>query len=223
MPTPIPNQYPTTDTSKKATFHSMYFRDTHFSSENSQCIRHTIRGYEVCSHQFELSAEQKTKFFVNVFLGLAREFFFENNYLHMPYKALVKVPLDGYDSDALQLAAKSELQGFTFDQAMLEVGSNSLNNRLTYLVDKINVLTAQPSPEFRSEEHKRMFLRRAVLHATWAPKAIAQMTTTRFTLTIFVTALREQIQLEEERRMPMPIATRTYFGQYGFHPRSVQN
>ena len=191
--TPLPNRYPTKDTSKKASSVSMYFRDTRFSGEKSQCVRHTIRDYEACTHQFELSTEQKTKIFVNVFSGPAREFFFENTHPHMRYEELVKVVLDEYDNDARQLAAQSELERFTFDQAMEEVDSKSLDAGLSCLVDKINVLTPQASPEFRSEEHKEIFLRKAVLHATWASTPIAQMTTARFTFNRFVTALREQI------------------------------
>ena len=76
--TPLPNRYPTKDTSKKASSVSMYFRDTRFSGDKSQCVRHTICDYEVCTHQFELSSAQKTKFFVNVFSGLARDFFREH-------------------------------------------------------------------------------------------------------------------------------------------------
>lgn len=48
------------------------------------------------------------------------------------------------------------------------------------------------------------------------------MTTARFTFNRFVTALREQIQLEEERCASMPGATGTYFGQYGVHFKSLQ-
>lgn len=84
------NQYPTTDTSKKASSVSMYFWDTRFSGGKSQCLPHTIRDYEVCAHQFELSSEQKTKFFVNVFSGPARDFFFENTHPHMHYEELVR-------------------------------------------------------------------------------------------------------------------------------------
>lgn len=74
LQTPLISRYPTTESSKKATSVSMYFRDSRFSGERSQCIRHTLRNYEVCSHQFELSGEQKKKFFVNIFSGLARDF-----------------------------------------------------------------------------------------------------------------------------------------------------
>lgn len=67
----------------------------------------------------------------------------------MRYEEFVKVILDEYDNDARQLAAQSELERLTFDQAMLEVDSKSLDSGLTFLVDKINVLTRQASPEFR--------------------------------------------------------------------------
>ena len=72
----------------------------------------------------------------------------------MRYKELFKVLMDDYGNDARQLAAQSELERLTFDQAMLEGDLKSLDADFTYLVDKINVLTPQACPEFRSEEHK---------------------------------------------------------------------
>lgn len=73
----------------------------------------------------------------------------------MQYEELVKVILGEYDNDARQLAAQSELERLTFEQAMLEVDSNSLDCGLTFLVDKINVLTPQAPPEFRLDDHKK--------------------------------------------------------------------
>ena len=105
---------------------------------------------------------------------------------------------------------------------MLEGDSKSLDAGLTYLVDKINVLTPQASLEFRSEEHKKRFLRKAVLHANWALTPITQMTTARFTFNRVVTALREQIQTTEERRATMSNTTGTFFGQYGVHLKSLK-
>ena len=159
---------------------------------------------------------------MNVFSGPARDFFFEHTHPHMRYEELGKVLLDEYENDARQLAAQSELERLTFDQAMMDGDAKSLDAGLTFLVDKINVLTPQASPEFRSEEHKKRFLRKAVLHAKWASTPIAQMTTARFSFNRFVTALREQIQFEEERRTSMPSATGTYFGKYAVHPKSLQ-
>lgn len=141
----------------------------------------------------------------------------------MSYDELVKVLLDEYDNDARQLAAQSEIERLAFDQSMLEEDSQSLDAGLRYLVDNINVLTPRSSPKFRSDEHKKRFFRKAVLHAKWASTLVGQMTTSRFVFKILVTALREQIQIEEERHSPMQIVTGAYLRQYRVHPKYLQN
>lgn len=71
---------------------------------------------------------------------------------------------------------------------------------LTKFVKLINALTPQGPPSFRSETIKMRFLRNAELSRSWTERAIKTFTTSKYTLNEFVTALREQLQLETEKR-----------------------
>jgi len=87
-------------------------------------------------------------------------------------------------------------------------------------VEKINSLAPQCPTGFRSDENKLRFLRNAVLTEPWASQAISQITTSRFTYNGLATALREQLQLSEEKKA-LAGPSRTMFQQYGRNPQQV--
>lgn len=118
----------------------------------------------------------------------------------MSFQAMEKVTLKEYDNHVRQLAAQAELEYITIDQVMKERELTDLDSGLTKPVDKINALSHQAPPQFRSDEQKKRFLHKAVLLQSWAETFILQMTTTWVAFNRLVTALREPIQLEDERK-----------------------
>lgn len=130
--------------------------------------------------------------------------------------------LNEYDNDALLIATRAELERITIDQVMKDKDLTDSDSGLTQLVDKINALTPQAPPQFRSDEHKKRFLRKAVHTQSWTETPISQMTTLRFTFNRIFTALREQIQLEEEKKtiscnLSSSVAGK-FYEQYGVPP-----
>lgn len=71
---------------------------------------------------------------------------------------------------------------------------------LTKIVEQINTVTSQCPPNFRSETNKIGSLRNTVLSRSSAERALGNFTTSKYTFHRFVTALREQLQLEIEKR-----------------------
>jgi len=209
------------DSHKKTSSVASYFRDTRFTGKKEQSIRRAIRDYNVCARQYELSAEQKKIFFVNVFGGSARDFFFDNCGDNMDFESLESVMVKEFDSDARQLAVHSELDRITLERVMAEAEITDTDSGLTALVEKINILTPQCPPNFRSEDNKTRFLRNAFLRHGWAEPAISQITTARFTYNAFVTALREQLQLSEEKKALLS-TSKTFFQRYGRNPGLVR-
>ena len=61
------------DSHKKASSVSAYFRDSRFSGKKDESIHRTIRDFNVCAMQYELTHEQKSNFFINAFAGAARD------------------------------------------------------------------------------------------------------------------------------------------------------
>lgn len=71
---------------------------------------------------------------------------------------------------------------------------------LAKLVKHVNFLTPLCPPNFQSDSNKICFSRHAVLEKSWAERATSNITTTNFTFSTFVTALREQLQLQREKK-----------------------
>jgi len=138
----------------------------------------------------------------------------------MDFDTLASVMVEEYDSDARQLAVHSELDRITLARVMSDNDIADLDTGLTTLVEKINVLTPQCPAHFRSDENKLRFLRNAVIRQEWAQPAISQITTARFSYNALVTALREQLQLSEEKKELLN-PSRTMYQQYGRNPRSI--
>lgn len=206
---------------RKAAAVNSYFRDSKFTGMKEQSIHRTVRDFNVCAMQYELTLEQKRIFFVNAFGGSARDYFFENCRDDMDFEALAKVMVDEYDSDARQLAVHSELDRLSLDRVMKDQQIVDLDAGLTLLVDRINVLTPQCPPNFRSDGNKVRFLRNSVLRQEWAQPAISQITTSRFNYNGLVTALREQLQLSEEKK-ELSGPSDTFYQQYGRNPKTLR-
>lgn len=212
------------DSTKKASSVHSYFKDSKFTGDRSSTepllsIHHTIRDYEVCANQLQLTPKQKADYFINAFAGSAREFFFENCNMSMTYRQLVDVMLTEYDSDARQLEAQAEVESLSLETLMEQEEITNLNIGLDHLITKINTLTPQCPREFRSNKNKVRFLRSAVIKQRWADQAVGQITTAKLNYNQFVTALREQLQLHLERSSQDPeTPTSTLYQQYGRKP-----
>ena len=213
------------DTTRKASAVQNYFKDGKFSGDRDpetlqmRSIRNVIRDYDVCAMQQALRPKQKAEYFINVFSGSARDFFFDNCTTSMNYIELVQVMLSEYDSDARQLEAQSELEMLSIEKIMREEDVTSLNVGLDRLVTRVNNLTPQCPEQFRSEKHKVRYLRAAVLKQKWAEAGLSQITTAKFTYNRFVTALREQLQFHQERHgKDISVDKPVFYQQYGRRP-----
>lgn len=69
---------------------------------------------------------------------------------------------------------------------------------MTKLVNYINSLALQLPQVFVDHSHETGYLLRAVIRHEWAQQTTSQLAAARYTLTKFITALHERIQLEEE-------------------------
>ena len=230
LPRSMRKEYQTVDSPKKASSVHQYFRDSKFTGDLTQSIEFTIRDYNICAIQLELSAAQKTSFFVSAFSGPARTFFFQNASHDMDFEALADMMIEEYDSDARQLAVQSELEKLRIEKYMKEKEITTVSEGLSSLVDRLNALTPQCPKNFRHDSNKIRFLRSAVVGHPWASRAVGQITTAKFTFNTFVTALREGLQLHEEETANSSLGTivsETMYQQYGRVPysrnRSIAN
>lgn len=80
----------------------------------------------------------------------------------MSYREKVQVMLKEYVSDDRQLHVKGTLETLRFRSFMSDKGLADVSEGLTKLVDHINELAPQLSPDFRSDAYKLDHLRRAV-------------------------------------------------------------
>lgn len=85
-----------------------------------------------------------------------------------------------------------------------------MSKGLTFLVDHINTLTPQCPANFRHDSNKFRFLRAAVVGQPWASRAVSQITNAKFNFKALVTALREGLQLHEEKKTHAPTDTSTF-------------
>ena len=69
---------------------------------------------------------------------------------------------------------------------------------MTRLVDHINAIASQLPTGFGDDSHKARYLRRAVIRFDWAQNSIAQVATSKYTFTQFITPLQESMQITEE-------------------------
>lgn len=124
----------------------------------------------------------------------------QNFYYHcrndMNFKKLAHVMLREYNSDDCHLGIQSELEILTIEQFMVDHNITDVAVKLTKIFKHIKTLTPQCPPNFRTEINQIRFLRHAVLMQSWATKVVATITSTKYA----TTALREQLQLEVEKK-----------------------
>lgn len=85
---------------------------------------------------------------------------FSDNYQdNMSFTKLTGVMNDEYDTDARQLAVKSELEKRTLQQVMSDDDLTDQATSLTKLMGRINTLTPHCRPNFRSDHNKISFFR----------------------------------------------------------------
>lgn len=219
------------DDSKKANYVQQMFRDNKFNGDLSQDIMETMKLYGICSRQYHLTQPQKADFLVHVFEGAARKFFFENTSETMPYNEMVQVMLKEYVSDARQMQAKGTLETLRLRSFMQERDLEDVSDGLTKLVERINELSPQCPPDFRSDAHKIDYLRKSVTEfQDWSRIPIQNITSQGYTFNAFVTTLHESLQNLRQIRMltgdPRPSFSgivdqevSTHMMQYGRNPR----
>ena len=160
---------PSGDSTKKAIAVEQYFRNAKYSGDLSQSLQNTLRDCNVCALQLELTPRQKSLFFINVFGGTARDYFFQHCREEMTYDELVKFMRTGFDNNARQLAIESDLETLTLEKIMRdnEIISSTIivdaNMGLTKLADKINSLFPQMPNQSQFPTNNVRFLRKAVL------------------------------------------------------------
>lgn len=127
--TPNARQY-YSDQPKKASGVEQYLRNSKYNGDLEHSLQNTIRDYNFCSMQLELTPRQKALFFINVFGGTARDYFFEHCHEDMNYDDLVGVIKKGFDNNARQLAIEAELEALTLDKVMSIHGIKHVNEGL---------------------------------------------------------------------------------------------
>ena len=181
--------------SKKANYVQQMFKDCRFTGEISQDISETLRMYDICARQHNLSRSQKADFFVHVFDGPARKYFFDNVDESLQFHEMANFMIKEYISDARQLQVKGTLESLRLRKFMTEKGIDDVSEGLTKLVELINELSPQCPRDFRSDSHKIDFLRKAVLeYQEWSKIPIQSITSQGYSFNGFATALHEAIQ-----------------------------
>ena len=214
------------------TFQVIYgaFKGRKFTGDSLQSIQESIRDYNILSFQLGLSEEMKAKFFICIFEDAAKSHFISNVREEMSYAEIEKIMRAEFESDARRLEVHMTIRSLRIESAVSQNEDVTNDSEsLNWLVMRINRLTPQFPEGFRSEENKMQFLRDAVIGREWASQAISQITTSKYSFSGFVSALREVLQYSEELRRHKRVSSPSFgkdFGpllyqQYGQPPRSV--
>ena len=211
------------DLAKKAAGVQAFFKDEKFTGDINESIELTVKSYEVCASQLQLSSLQKATFFVNALGGAAKDYFLSNVKPEMTFLGMVTLMKEEYNSDARQLQVQSILNCLSLQESMQKLNTTDSTFALSDLVTTINSLTPQTPVEFRSDAHKIMYLKQAVISYDWAKVPISQIMSHKYTFNSFVTALRGSLQLNEEiQKSEIRTPSTTLYGQYGRNPRYVR-
>lgn len=171
------------------------FKDNKFNGDLSQDIMETMKLYAICSCQHRLSLSQKADFYVHVFEGSARKFFFENIEETMSYNEMAQVMLKEYVGDARQMHVKGTLETLPLRSFMKEKEIDDISEGLTKLAENINELSPQCPPDFRFDAHKIDYLRKAVTEfQDWSRIPIQNINSQSYSFNTFVTTLHESVQ-----------------------------
>ena len=166
---------PPGDPTKKAISVEQYFRNTEYSEDLSQSLQKTLRDYNVCALQLELTPRIESLFFINVFGGTPHDYFFEHFREEMTYDELVKVMSTIIDNNARQLSIEWELETLKLEKIMRDNEIVGVNVGLTKLADKISSVLPQMPIQSQFPKNRVRFLRKIVLEQDWAKASIAQI------------------------------------------------
>ena len=227
-----PEDFSPSDHARKASYVSLYFKEKPYTGSLTQSLDLYLRDYHICARQNRLSATQMGEFFINMFDGPARSYFFNNVPHSATFDEMVSIMMKNYSSDARRIQVQRTLDTLRFSSFKTQRQISSDSEALTQLVEYIDILTPQCRPEFATEANKQNYLREAVRTCSWARGPISNIVTAKYTFTEFVTALHEKIQLdcyfeegiESERLRDIRFAdpADTHIQQYGRNPRHVQ-
>ena len=85
------------------------FKDSNFTGNLSQSVQITIKMYDICSRQYNLTRRQMSDVFLHIFDGAARNFYFTNRDDAMSYEHKRDMMLMQYNSDVRQMQIKGIL------------------------------------------------------------------------------------------------------------------
>ena len=139
------------DPAKRVTAVQTYLRDVRFSGDHTKSIHHSLRDYDLCCQQLQLSQQERTEMFVNLFTGSARWFLFDHANPRMNFNELVRVMVTEFGSDARQLTLQSTLEPLTLTDFMQAEDTTDIATGLASLIERINLLAPQAPPPFRSD------------------------------------------------------------------------
>lgn len=155
----------------------------------------TLKLYGTCVRQDSLSLVQKADYSVHVFDGVSGKFFFKNTNEMTSFTDMKQIILKEYVSDARKLLAKGIIKTFRLRSFMKEKDIEVVTKGLIKIIEHINEISPKFSPEFRSDAHKIIFLRRAVgEYQSWSVIVIQNITSQKFSFNCFVKALHEAIK-----------------------------
>lgn len=120
----------------------------------------------------------------------------------MTYGNIANTMQKEFNSDARQLRTPQGLDTLTFMKFMDEKEVTSPYIGLIRIVEHINIPTPQCQREFRSDPLKTRYLHAATKGLPWAKTSVSHSTKIKYTLNMFVTALRESLQIEQEFASP---------------------
>lgn len=181
------------DLSKKASAIQKCSCDKTFDGSATHSFQRVTESYEVCAKQLRHSVQQKVRFFIDVFVGLARNYFFQHCRAGMIFKKLEGLVAHKYGSDARRLAGHSELGTLTFENFMSDRIIFGEAIAVTKLLVHINPLKPQCPPQFDLLIIRFDFCATLYLPKLRAGRAISNITSAKFAFNSFVVALREQL------------------------------
>ena len=175
-----------------------YFRDRKFTGAPEQSVDDIIRDYEICAIQQCLDESQMSLFFVNALAEPARQFFLANCNSRTPFREIVAQMCRHFNSENRQVQLQSEMDSLSLASFIQRHHISDIATGLTQIVDHINSLAPQLPNEFGDDQHKMRYLRRAVMGFDGSTQTMSQLTVSRFSFPQFITAVRENVQLQEE-------------------------
>ena len=173
----VPYRKNDSEDTRKINYVQQAIKDSKFKGQLDQCIHTTFKMFDIYSRQYKLSENQKSDILVHAFDGAARAFFLNKTADSMTYDEKKKIMLKEYDNDARQVQVKGKLDSIRLKSFMIENEISDQAEGLTNLVEKIEKLSPQTHPDFRTDRHKIDYLRKAVAEfQSWSKTPIENLT-----------------------------------------------